>query len=371
VTERQELRIRAVGDLCFADHPLCRGFGVAATAVRCGEAGLFAHVRDQLGQADLLFGNLETVLSAPPSGADADATAFRSSATLADVLREVGFDVLNVANNHALQHGEAAFAGTADLLAAARIGAVGRVAEDGTGCRAEVLERRGWRIGVLGYSEVREDHVPGQRSYAHLAGDRVLDEIRALAARVDLVVVSCHWGLELADRPPAGVVGWARAMVDAGADLVLGHHPHVWQGVERRGTGLIFYSLGDFVFDLAWCRPCRRTGIADVVFRPGREPQWSCLPVAIGADHRPEPASPAEARSFREWLAGASREAESSTAAAPGSPPTPAELAAAAAAARSNQWAKVRHLVRHAPRLGPRFFWRLVRERFRRSSARR
>jgi poly-gamma-glutamate synthesis protein (capsule biosynthesis protein) len=112
---------------------------------------------------------------------------------------------------------------------------------------------------------------------ARLDMDRMQDAVAAAKEEHDYVIVSYHWGIEYKDDANGDQVRDARATIDAGADMVLSHHPHVIQGVEVYGDGLIAYSLGDFVFDHysrktgeAFILEAQmgRTGITDVTFTP-------------------------------------------------------------------------------------------------------
>ncbi len=103
------------------------------------------------------------------------------------------------------------------------------------------------------------------------------------------MVVSLHWGDEFIDRPSPADVQLARAIVDAGADLIIGHHPHVLRGVERHGRGWIVYSLGNFVCDMLWEEELRETAIAECRLSKNGVEQVRLLPVRINDDSQPVP----------------------------------------------------------------------------------
>ena len=131
--------------------------------------------------------------------------------------------------------------------------------------------------------------------------------VRELRPRVDVVVVSLHWGVEYNQSANAGQIALAHALVDAGADLILGHHPHVVQGLERYKGAVIAYSLGNFVFDMA--DPVKRESmILDVTFTAstgaaaaGGRPTVAAraLPMLIDRDHVPAPPPAARAAAMR------------------------------------------------------------------------
>ncbi len=355
------IELMAVGDMCFSDHPLCAGFGVGAHIARKGFDFPFGGVADVLARADVVIGNLETSLAKGGPGP----AAFRSDPRVAAALARNHFDLVTVANNHSLQQGEAAFSETVKHLRNSGVGPVGLHARGDFSCRPEFVEAQSQTLAFLGYSFTDENFHPAAEGYARGEPERVFADVARLATEVDHVVVACHWGVELAEDPPPGVVALGRGIIDAGARVVLGHHPHVWQGVEDYRHGVIFYSLGDFIFDLAWCRKCRETGLARIRLARGRPPTWEVVPAVIDRQHRPAPVvGPAGQR----WLARLqerSARVAGLVAGLPGEQPSPEFLARVRARTVVNQRAKVLHVLRNFHRLGPGRFWGLAREQVR------
>jgi hypothetical protein len=164
---------------------------------------------------------------------------------------------------------------------------------------------RGQHIGLLAYSFVPERHTRGGAPYAAGRLDAIRDDIERLRDAVDCLVVSCHWGLELIERPSEATIRLARYLIDWGADLILGHHPHVFQAMERYRHGVICYSLGNFVFDTVWDDACRRTAIVEFTLERDLA-HWTIdsrlIPVRISSDYQPIPSGAVEAARFRERL---------------------------------------------------------------------
>jgi poly-gamma-glutamate capsule biosynthesis protein CapA/YwtB (metallophosphatase superfamily) len=191
-------------------------------------------VRPWLAGADLAFANLESPLTdAPFAGGRFDLRAPPQAAT---ALTAVGFDLISLANNHALDGGERGLAQTVATLEEAGIVAL---VDSGLGIRAEPLHPRisefpDIRIAFLAFCDT------GQPLDA--------DAVSRAAAQADLLVVSVHWGTEYYPVT-ARQRSLARQLVAAGADLVVGHGPHVLQPVERVDGALVAYSLGNFLFD--------------------------------------------------------------------------------------------------------------------------
>jgi len=136
--------------------------------------------------------------------------------------------------------------------------------------RIETLERNGWRIGFLALSTRRNAPQFDGAPVLPFANLRELDDLlvpilQQARAEHDVLVVYVHWGDEYAEAPDLYHRRTAHALIDAGADLVVGHHPHVLQGIERYGRGLIAYSMGNFLFENTNEIP-RQTGVLRVRF---------------------------------------------------------------------------------------------------------
>ncbi len=236
-----------------------------------GEHEVFAEVAELL-RSDLVVGNLETPLvrTLPDESPIGMRYRFGADAALAQYLRPAGFDALSLANNHAYDMRAAGVQETPEILAELGITALGAVAldDEGSPYRVETMERQGWRIGFIAITT--QSNVPALDGVPPLPLVEPLDiEARIVPlveeARVshDLVVVLLHWGQEYAEEPDWLQQMTARALIEAGADLVIGHHPHVLQGIERHGHGLIAYSLGNFSFENVKEVP-RQTGVLRV-----------------------------------------------------------------------------------------------------------
>jgi len=243
------------------------GFGARSHSKKYGFEFPFLHIRETLCKPDFVVGNLESPLSdlgrepfAYPS------VVFRGSPYSIPTLHNAGFRVLSLANNHILQHGRGVFKETVLSLKKAGIKPVGLLADNGN-TQMEVIGCNGLTLGFIGYSlwpsEVNESD---NNVFAMVVGheDRILDDIRKFAPEVDHLCVSMHWGYEFVNHPTSDQIELAHAMIEAGARCVLGHHPHVLQGIEHWRNGLIAYSLGNFVFDMHFAS-CLETIILELV----------------------------------------------------------------------------------------------------------
>jgi poly-gamma-glutamate capsule biosynthesis protein CapA/YwtB (metallophosphatase superfamily) len=225
-----------------------------------GYSWLYAPIADLLSQPDLTFANLETPI-APGSTSGTREYVFNAPPEALAALRRAGVDLVSVANNHAFDQGRPGFEETLRRVEAAGLRAVGAGASDRPAGPVRV-EAGGLAIAFLGWAHFFNQGgnecpspapgAPPCLQAALLDRARAVEAVRAAAAQADAVVVSLHWGNEYEAQPRAEDVELAHQLADAGALVILGHHPHVLQPVElyRRSDGataVIAYSLGNFV----------------------------------------------------------------------------------------------------------------------------
>lgn len=283
---RNVVRVAAVGDVMLGDHPVCFGHGVRSTARRLGVSTLLANALPLLREHDLLIGNLECVLSDfNHDERRISSSELRGDPEFADSLNICDFTVFSVANNHMLQHGTEAFQETCANLIRNDISPIG-LWEDGFS-KVVLREIRGVKLALLAYS-FRPEHFCKENSfYAQASKERVIEQICRI--RVDhpdhIVILSLHWGEEYLTTPSAEQVQWAHDFVEAGASLIVGHHPHVLQGFERYKGALIAYSLGNFLFD-SWQQETRESVILSCEISTDGVIKHEVLPVFISDDFR-------------------------------------------------------------------------------------
>jgi poly-gamma-glutamate synthesis protein (capsule biosynthesis protein) len=259
VAVRARATIGAVGDVLMHGAVKESAQAHGAGAAHGGYAWLYAPIADLLAGPDLTFANLETPI-APDAARDVRQFLFNAPAEAALALRDAGIDLVAVANNHAFDQGRAGFEETLRRLEAAGLRALG-AGPPGSEAGPVRIEVGGLSIAFLSYAYAFNQDgngcppaAPPERCLraSLLVRDRAVEEVRAAAAGADAVVVSLHWGVEYAQQPRAEDVEYAHRLADAGALLVLGHHPHVLQPIELypRADGrvaVIAYSLGNFI----------------------------------------------------------------------------------------------------------------------------
>jgi poly-gamma-glutamate capsule biosynthesis protein CapA/YwtB (metallophosphatase superfamily) len=211
----------------------------------------FAYVTDTLAAFDLVFANLECTLSDQNGETQSPKNnlIFTGPPAGAVTLKRAGIQVVSTANNHALDYGIGANRETARYLSDAGVQFAGTSVGGRPLYEPVRLELKGIRFAVFACTDVMNITDPVWRKYVAAADTaEVLPHIRALRDSVDFILISYHGGEEYSDGPSRRTQEFARSAVAAGADLVVGHHPHVAQGIEQVGNRLIVYSLGNFAF---------------------------------------------------------------------------------------------------------------------------
>jgi len=231
------------GDLMLADGP-------GQTIAQGGDPlAPFAAI---LETADYRIGNLEVPVASSGQPHATKIVTFRAEPNTLTVLRG-RFDAVSLANNHSGDYGHEAFVETMQHLANTGIAYFGGGRNLAEAHRPLWIEKNGLKIAVLGYNEFKPRAFQAGPTWPGVAwseDDLVVADIRAAkAAGADLVIPFMHWGWEKETQPSERQKTLARKMIDAGAALVVGGHPHVTQGAEIYQGKPIIYSLGNFVFD--------------------------------------------------------------------------------------------------------------------------
>lgn len=253
--ETKRLTIAAVGDVMM---PLSIQTAVARN--KKGYDILFEKIADDLGAAGITFANLET-----PVDHKADVSGypkFNSRRGLLTSLKKAGVDIVSVANNHIMDAGVAGLKRTLDNISAAGLVYTGAGKTKKEAAEMKTAAADGIVVGFLAYTYSTNERLPSHNADApgvnilryHSAGDLEQAAVYVQHAKksADLIIVSLHWGDEYATQPTYWQRKTAYELIEAGADIIIGHHPHVLQPIEIYTAGdgrkgLIAYSLGNFI----------------------------------------------------------------------------------------------------------------------------
>ena len=237
----QSITLAAVGDLSFMGrHADCPSIDVLAPTI------------PSFRECDLAIANLEGPLELGGQAVKGKC-CLRSDPGWARVIREAGINMVTLANNHSMDYGEHGLFYTIRTLESEGIEYVGAGKNIKEAYAPKILSIKGKRLAFLGRTSV----IVSSKSYAEAnqPGVAFLDlnetkqSIKQYKESADFVILLIHWGLEDYLYPSPEQRELAKQCIDAGADLILGHHPHVLQGIERMGNGLVADSLGNFLMD--------------------------------------------------------------------------------------------------------------------------
>ena len=249
-----QVTLVAVGDIMLART-------IADLVSAQGPQIVFAGVQSVLDSADVRVGNLECAITGK-SEADDKSFTLKAPLEAARALSMAGFDILSLANNHAMDYGFAGLSETQDTLRKMGIATVGAGVDNVSAHAPVIITSNGLRLAFLAYLDVIPERsgfdprtwiaTESSPGIAWASPEQIQADVSAASFQADLVIVMIHGGIEITDvinNISNEQRAEARAAIDAGADLVLGSHPHVLQQIERYHGGLIAYSLGNFVFD--------------------------------------------------------------------------------------------------------------------------
>ena len=249
----------------------------------------FLETADFLKGADITFGNLEGPISSRGTKVGS-IYSFRSDPRAIEGLLYAGFDVLSIANNHIWDYGADAVSDTISVLEKAGIGVIGGGTNYAEAHKPFIKEIEGAKIAFLGYTDLIPSSIGSKTArpaIAYFDIDQAVADVKNAREKADVVVVSLHWGNEYETTQNPAQEKVSKALIDAGAQLIIGHHPHVIQPVEEYGGGYIAYSLGNFVFDQNSTQDTK-TGLAlKVVLKDKKITKIEQLKIAFSSSYQP------------------------------------------------------------------------------------
>ncbi|MGE5425730.1 MAG: CapA family protein [Bacillota bacterium] len=244
----------------------------------------FQKIASTTAAADIAVVNLES-----PFLKDADyrvltgSFSFRADPKALEGISLAGIDMVSLANNHILNAGKKGLSDTTSLLDEAGIAWSGAGLNEMEARRPAIIERKGKRIAFLAYAYPNDNSVAtvSRLGTANLDKAKMEEDVRAAKGLADIVIVQMHAGTEYVVEPGKEQKDFARAAISAGADAVIGHHPHWPQSWEIFEGKPIFYSLGNFIFDQMWSTETSRGLLASLSFAADGSGKARLLPILI------------------------------------------------------------------------------------------
>jgi poly-gamma-glutamate synthesis protein (capsule biosynthesis protein) len=257
----KEFKILLAGDLM-----LDRMVKIKVDQIANGDFSfLFSNILDYLKSFDYVIVNLEGPIS--DKGVKVGSKySFRMTPKILDSLKKANIKVFNLANNHIADYGQVAFLDTLDRLKKENFYYFGAGKNEYEAYSPLILNLNNHLVGILGFTEFlshlqAKNNSPG---IAFLEDKKFKEAIKKAREKVDILIVIFHWGEEYQKKPNQKQIYYARQAIDLGADLVIGHHPHIVQEIEVYKNKYIFYSLGNFIFDQNFSQETMKGGLVEV-----------------------------------------------------------------------------------------------------------
>lgn len=286
VTREEEVTVLAVGDLML-------GRSVETKMKVSGDEYVFAKVGDLFKGYDLLFGNLEGPIPEKHVQTPPGSFQFNFRREVAPLLAKQGFDVVSLANNHALDYGQAGFLETQKVLKEAGVAYVGHYSNE----KQDIYEKeiRGKKIVMVAFNMIEPSF--DQKAAVAWAAE-------AAKREHDVLFASIHWGAEYVHKPAREQQRLAEALIDAGVDVILGGHPHVPQSISTYKGKTIVYSMGNFIFDQYWSEPTQ-LGMAVAITIADDKITLRPIPIDLHGS-QPREYEVSRVAAWRGWLASIS-----------------------------------------------------------------
>jgi len=252
----------------------------------------FLKIADELEKADILFGNLEGPIS--DKGQKVGSIySFRTNPKAIEGLKYAGFDIFSLANNHMFDYQRIAFEDTMRILEENEMDYVGAGFKEEEAFSLKIKEIKNTKIGFLAYTNLGPKTWKATKDDSGIAwiseGDieKIKKDIGEAKHKTDVLIVSFHSGEEYATNTTPSQISLARAFVDGGADLVVGHHPHIIQEIERYKDGWIAYSLGNFIFDQDFAEETMKGLLLEVIIEDNKIKELNPKEIKISESFQP------------------------------------------------------------------------------------
>jgi poly-gamma-glutamate synthesis protein (capsule biosynthesis protein) len=300
------ISIAAVGDIMMGDSHYYVGKGVRSTLEKEEVSHPFEHVMKMLWQKDIVIGNLESVLSdIGLKKWQLASLQYRGKKEFVKYLADANFSVLSLSNNHIMEHGKDAMLESVMALESACIMPVGLpVIHQQCEPEKHIRNIKGVDIAFLAYCLNLERFTQG----IVIKVADIISDVNFFKRLVDRVILLLHWGDEFINFPSPKQIRIGHSLVNAGADIILGHHPHVLQGIEIYNGKIIAYSLGNLIFDMDWAIEVRKSMILFINLTKEGPISFNTIPTFSNKKHQPVPASGKDFESMQRRIADLNKE---------------------------------------------------------------
>jgi len=249
----------------------------------------FSNISPKLNQPDITFGNLESQLAdlGGETQSPTNEYQFAGPPAGADSLKNAGIDIVSIANNHMWDYGRDRLFETIDNLDGVGVKYVGATKDSATLYQPVIMNAQQQKVAFFAVTNLLNGYEKsGATEYVAWAdADKLISAIEQVKPQVDWIVVSIHWGSEYVDHPSQAQIELGHKLIDAGVNVVIGHHSHVPQGVEEYNGGVILYSLGNFAFWQPMTYWTQHSFIAQIKLSPTRRVEYN--PIAVNAGWQP------------------------------------------------------------------------------------
>lgn len=275
-TKENTVSIIAVGDVMI-------GGNVKEFTDQFGFEYPFEATKEILKEADITFCNLEGPISKKGLKEEGKEFTFKTNPKAAEGLANAGFDVVSLANNHIMDFGPDALFETIEHLGKNNIKGIGAGKDLSSSRKPALFEINGIKIAFLAYAFTFPLHFYAEQDKPGSAPgvpEFIEKDIKKAKQKNDVVIVSFHWGAELMTEPKEYQIKMGHNAIDWGATIVLGHHPHVLQGIELYNNGLIAYSLGNFAFG-SYSKNVKDGMMLSVKFNKVKIQEANVIPISV------------------------------------------------------------------------------------------
>ncbi len=252
----------------------------------------FEKIGNEFKNVDFAVANLESpfTISSGSHTVKTGSFSFNADPKAMAGLEEAGIDLLSLANNHFGNQGQKGMLDTFKILNNNGIAYVGAGKNSTEAHAPYIKEINGVKFGFLSYAYPEDLYIAtaDKAGMANMNLEVAKSDIAKLKSQADVVIVLVHAGTEYTAKPNAKQIAFDRGVIDAGADLVIGHHPHWVQSTEKYKNKFIIYSLGNLIFDQMWSQETREGAIAKVYFRNKNLEKIDIIPIIINDYGQPD-----------------------------------------------------------------------------------